>query len=69
MKKLSLTIEMIGLICASMVEYPTLIVNVLPDSFARGGMIQFQLVEKRIRFSVNLMPSIIEMPSIFDISP
>jgi hypothetical protein len=33
---------------------PTLTVSDTPDFLARGGMIQFQLVEKRVRFSVNL---------------
>ena len=33
---------------------PTLTVSDLPDFLSRGGMIQFQLVEKRVRFSVNL---------------
>ncbi len=33
---------------------PTLTVSDLPKFLARGGMIQFQLVEKRVRFSVNL---------------
>ena len=35
-------------------DQPTLTVSDLPDFFARGGMVQFQLVEKRVRFSVNL---------------
>src|SRR5580704_19580474 len=35
-------------------DKPTLTVSELPDFLARGGMIQFQLVEKRVRFSVNL---------------
>jgi hypothetical protein len=35
-------------------DKPTLTVSDLPDFLARGGMIQFQLVEKRVRFSVNL---------------
>ncbi len=26
----------------------------MPDFLSHGGMIQFQLVEKRVRFSVNL---------------
>lgn len=33
---------------------PTLTVSDSPDFLTRGGMIQFQLVEKRVRFSVNL---------------
>ena len=33
---------------------PTLTVSDLPGFLSRGGMIQFQLVEKRVRFSVNL---------------
>lgn len=32
----------------------TLTVSDLPEFLAQGGMIQFQLVEKRVRFSVNL---------------
>lgn len=35
-------------------DKPTLTVSDLPDFLAHGGMIQFQLVEKRVRFSVNL---------------
>jgi hypothetical protein len=35
-------------------DKPTLTVSDLPDFLARGGMIQFQVVEKRVRFSVNL---------------
>jgi len=35
-------------------DKPTLTVSDLPDFLARGGMIQFQLLEKRVRFSVNL---------------
>jgi len=35
-------------------DKPTLTVSDLPDFLSRGGMIQFQLVEKRVRFSVNL---------------
>ena len=33
---------------------PTLTVSDTPNFLAHGGMIQFQLVEKRVRFSVNL---------------
>lgn len=33
---------------------PTLTVSDMPDFLSRGGMIQFQLIEKRIRFSINL---------------
>ena len=33
---------------------PALTVSDSPDFLARGGMIQFQLVDKRVRFSVNL---------------
>jgi hypothetical protein len=33
---------------------PTLTVSDMPDFLSHGGMIQFQLVEKRVRFSVNL---------------
>jgi hypothetical protein len=33
---------------------PTLTVSNMPDFLSHGGMIQFQLVEKRVRFSVNL---------------
>lgn len=35
-------------------DKPTLTVSDIPDFLSRGGMIQFQLVEKRVRFSVNL---------------
>lgn len=35
-------------------EKPILTVSDLPDFLARGGMIQFQIVQKRVRFSVNL---------------
>lgn len=35
-------------------DQPTLTVSDLPDFLSRGGMVQFQLVEKRVRFSVNL---------------
>ena len=35
-------------------DKPTLTVSDLPDFLSQGGMIQFQLVEKRVRFSVNL---------------
>ena len=35
-------------------DKPTLTVSDLPDFLSRGGMIQFQIVEKRVRFSVNL---------------
>lgn len=35
-------------------DKPTLTVSDLPGFLTRGGMIQFQLVEKRVRFSVNL---------------
>jgi hypothetical protein len=35
-------------------DKPTLTVSDLPNFLSRGGMIQFQLVEKRVRFSVNL---------------
>ena len=35
-------------------DKPTLTVSDLPGFLSRGGMIQFQLVEKRVRFSVNL---------------
>lgn len=33
---------------------PMLTVSDMPGFLARGGMVQFQLVEKRVRFSVNL---------------
>lgn len=35
-------------------DKPTLTVSDSPDFLSRGGMIQFQLVEKRVRFSINL---------------
>src|ERR1700761_216062 len=35
-------------------DKPTLTVSDLPDFLSRGGMIQFQIVEKRVRFSINL---------------
>jgi hypothetical protein len=35
-------------------DKPTLTVSDLPDFLSRGGMIQFQVVQKRVRFSVNL---------------
>lgn len=35
-------------------DKPMLTVSDLPDFLARGGMIQFQIVQKRVRFSVNL---------------
>jgi len=35
-------------------DKPTLTVSDLPDFLSRGGMIQFRLVAKRVRFSVNL---------------
>ena len=35
-------------------DKPTLTVSDLPDFLARGGMIQFQIIQKRVRFSVNL---------------
>ena len=35
-------------------EKPILTVSDLPDFLARGGMIQFQIIQKRVRFSVNL---------------
>lgn len=35
-------------------DKPTLTVSDLPDFLSRGGMIQFQLVEKRVRFSINV---------------
>jgi hypothetical protein len=35
-------------------DKPTLTVSDLPNFLSRGGMIQFQLVEKRVRFAVNL---------------
>jgi hypothetical protein len=35
-------------------EKPILTVSDLPDFLERGGMIQFQIVQKRVRFSVNL---------------
>jgi hypothetical protein len=35
-------------------DKPTLTVSDLPGFLSRGGMIQFQVVEKRVRFSVNL---------------
>jgi len=35
-------------------DKPTLTVSDLPNFLSRGGMIQFQVVEKRVRFSVNL---------------
>jgi hypothetical protein len=36
------------------VDNPVLTVSDLPDFLDRGGMIQFQTVQKRVRFSVNL---------------
>lgn len=35
-------------------DKPMLTVSDLPDFLARGGMIQFQIIQKRVRFSVNL---------------
>ena len=35
-------------------DKPILTVSDLPDFLARGGMIQFQIVQKRVRFSVSL---------------
>lgn len=35
-------------------DKPILTVSDLPDFLARGGMIQFQIIQKRVRFSVNL---------------
>lgn len=35
-------------------DKPVLTVSDLPDFLARGGMIQFQIIRKRVRFSVNL---------------
>jgi hypothetical protein len=35
-------------------DKPTLTVSDLPDFLSRGGMIQFQIVQKRVRFSVNI---------------
>lgn len=35
-------------------DKPTLTVSDLPEFLDRGGMIQFQIVQKRVRFSVNL---------------
>jgi hypothetical protein len=37
-------------------DTPTLTVGDLPDFLSRGGMIQFQLIGKRVRFSINLDP-------------
>ena len=39
---------------AGVADRPTLTVSDLPDFLARGGMIQFQMVGNRVRFSVNL---------------
>lgn len=36
------------------VDKPMLTVSDLPDFLDRGGMIQFQIIQKRVRFSVNL---------------
>lgn len=38
----------------AVVGKPTLTVSDIPDFLSRGGMIQFQVVEKRVRFSINL---------------
>lgn len=35
-------------------DKPILTVSDLPDFLARGGMIQFHIIQKRVRFSVNL---------------
>ncbi|HTV07847.1 MAG TPA: YfiR family protein [Candidatus Aquilonibacter sp.] len=35
-------------------DKPLLTVSDLPDFLARGGMIQFQIIQNRVRFSVNL---------------
>jgi hypothetical protein len=35
-------------------DKPILTVSDLPDFLARGGMIQFQIIQKRVRFLVNL---------------
>lgn len=35
-------------------DKPTLTVSDVPDFLSHGGMIQFQLVEKRVRFSIDL---------------
>lgn len=39
---------------AAVSDRPTLTVSDVTDFLSRGGMIQFQLVGKRVRFSVNL---------------
>ena len=39
---------------AGVADKPTLTVSELNDFLERGGMIQFQLVGKRVRFSINL---------------
>lgn len=41
---------------AAVANKPTLTVSDLPDFLDRGGMIQFLLVGKRVRFAVNLTP-------------
>lgn len=39
---------------AALADKPTLTVSDTPQFLSRGGMIQFQVVEKRVRFSINL---------------
>lgn len=41
-------------ILQAVADQPTLTVGDLPEFLLRGGMIQFQFVENRVRFSVNL---------------
>lgn len=39
---------------AALADKPTLTVSDMPQFLSRGGMIQFQFVGKRVRFSINL---------------
>jgi hypothetical protein len=41
---------------AAVADKPTLTVSDLPDFLDHGGMIQFLLISKRVRFAVNLRP-------------
>jgi hypothetical protein len=41
---------------AAVADKPTLTVSDLPDFLDHGGMIQFLLISKRVRFAVNLQP-------------
>ena len=43
---------------AAVADKPTLTVSDLPDFLDHGGMIQFLLISKRVRFAVNLQPVI-----------